>query len=142
MKILCAFFVFVILVSCNGKNIPDVSGIKIELKVERFEHDLFAIDTNHVTESIKHLDTKYHDFLPDFVNNILGLSFDSIMLQSLVQTNAVKTFIHDYKIPTTVITFIGPVDANFVTSFGTQGDVITKDALAVGLQLHIGANFS
>jgi len=178
MKILCGFLVFVILGSCNGgKDIPDVSGIKVDLKVERFEQDFFKLDTAHVTESIKRLDTKYHDFLPDFVNNILGLSFDSILMQNSLQANAIKTFIRDYKFlkdsvdkvfgnfdkeakdikqglqfvkyyfpqypaPANVITFIGPIDAFFQTSFGIQSDVKSGNISGIGLQLHMGGNFS
>ena len=44
--------------------------------------------------------------------------------------------------PHAVITFIGPINANFETSFGTQGDILTPEALGVGLQLHLGKNFS
>ncbi|MCO5238097.1 MAG: hypothetical protein M9933_17705 [Chitinophagaceae bacterium] len=47
-----------------------------------------------------------------------------------------------YKTPGKLITFIGPLDAIFQTSFGKSGDVITEDALAVALQLHLGNNAS
>ncbi|MEP6617547.1 MAG: hypothetical protein ABJA57_13245 [Ginsengibacter sp.] len=54
----------------------------------------------------------------------------------------VKYYFPTYKLPDTVITFIGPIDANFETSFGTQGDIITPEGLGIGLQLHMGAAFS
>ena len=47
-----------------------------------------------------------------------------------------------YKAPQKLITFIGPMDAYYETSMGGHGDAITSDALAVGLQLHLGADFS
>ena len=38
-------------VACNNKNnVPDVSGIKVNLEVQRFEKDFFAIDTNNVSK--------------------------------------------------------------------------------------------
>ncbi|MEO6135074.1 MAG: hypothetical protein ABIP35_07970 [Ginsengibacter sp.] len=54
----------------------------------------------------------------------------------------VKYYFPKYKLPTSIITFIGPLNANFQTSFGTQGDILTPDALGIGLQLHLGNNFS
>src|SRR5690606_16703675 len=54
----------------------------------------------------------------------------------------VKYYFPDYPLPTRLITFVGPMDAFFETSTGKQGDVITADGLAWGLQLHLGSNFS
>jgi hypothetical protein len=54
----------------------------------------------------------------------------------------VKYYFPNYQIPRKIITFIGPMDAYFEGSLGGYGDVITQDALAIGLQLHLGKNFS
>ncbi len=54
----------------------------------------------------------------------------------------VKYYFPNYKLPQSVITFIGPINANFETSFGTQGDILTSEGLGIGLQLHLGKNFS
>lgn len=54
----------------------------------------------------------------------------------------VKYYFPQYKIPGSVITFIGPINANFETSFGVQGDVLTPVSFGVGLQLHLGQYFS
>ncbi len=54
----------------------------------------------------------------------------------------VKYYFPDYPIPKSVITFLGPLDANFQTSFGIQGDVLTPDGIGIGLQLHLGSDFS
>ena len=54
----------------------------------------------------------------------------------------VKHYFPKYQLPRKLITFIGPMDAYFEGSLGGYGDVITKDALAVGLQLHLGKDFS
>lgn len=54
----------------------------------------------------------------------------------------VKYYFPDYQVPASIITFIGPINANFETSFGVQGDVLTLKSLGVGLQLHLGKNFS
>lgn len=54
----------------------------------------------------------------------------------------VKYYFPDYQLPGSVITFLGPLDANFQTSFGIQGDVLTPEGLGIGLQLHLGSDFS
>jgi len=179
MKILVIFLLlFVIVTSCNnGKHIPDVSGIKIDIKLNRFEKDFFALDTNHLAESLQKLNQKYPGFTIDFINNILGLNVSGLMTANSEDARSVKTFLKDYrpikdsadkvyrdfeketdeikkglqflkyyfpqyKTPHNIITFIGPIDAFFQTSFGTQGDIITKEGLGIALQLHMGSNFS
>jgi hypothetical protein len=54
----------------------------------------------------------------------------------------VKHYFPQYSLPTKVFTFVGPMDAFFEASTAGYGDVITTEGLAVGLQLHLGANFS
>ncbi len=177
-KILIPLFSIIIFISCNNwKNIPDVSSIKINLETKRFDRDFFAMDTMKVAESIKSIQEKYPSFLPDFVENILGLDMDSLLIPGNAQDQAIRLFIHDYtpikdssdlqyknfdketdeiknglqfvkyyfplyQLPQSIITFIGPINANFETSFGTQGDILTTHALGIGLTLHLGSNFS
>ena len=60
--------------SCTGKkNIPDVSSIKADLKLQRFEKDYFAIDSNRTEASLDSLNNRYPVFLKDFLFNILGV---------------------------------------------------------------------
>lgn len=54
----------------------------------------------------------------------------------------VRYYFPKYKAPEKLITFIGPLDAIFQTGFDKTGDVITEDALAVALQLHLGSHAS
>lgn len=54
----------------------------------------------------------------------------------------VKFYFPQYVLPEKLITFIGPMDAYFEASTGGYGDAITTDGLAIGLQLHLGKNFS
>jgi hypothetical protein len=54
----------------------------------------------------------------------------------------VKYYFPSYTLPAKLITFIGPMDAYFEGSTGGYGDVITTEGLAIGLQLHLGADFS
>ena len=74
MKNLFPFFLIVTFIACNDKsNAPDVSGIKVDLKVERFEEDFFAIDSNATKQGLSQLQQKYPTFLPLFINHVLGL---------------------------------------------------------------------
>ncbi|MFT3949464.1 MAG: hypothetical protein QM763_21045 [Agriterribacter sp.] len=167
--------VFLFFVSCkDGKQTPDVSGIKVNLQVQRFEKDFFAIDTNNIPASFPVLQQKYPVFFADFIQNILGVSIEEGGSKA---DSAIKLFLRDYRVvkdtsdkvfadfstiendvkqgirfarhyfpeykaPEKLITFIGPLDAIFQTPTGKTGDVITQDALAVGLQLHLGSEAS
>jgi len=53
-----------------------------------------------------------------------------------------KFYFPAYHAPTRLISFIGPMDAYYEASLGGYGDIITGDALAIGLQLHLGKDFS
>jgi hypothetical protein len=58
---------------CNKSNdIPDVSHIKAEVKIKRFEKDLFALDTSRMAESLEALEQSYPEFAPLFFGQILG----------------------------------------------------------------------
>ena len=152
--------------SCKNNDIPDVSNIKVELKVQRFERDFFSIDSNNILHEMQRLNTNYPLFINDFRQQILG--FDNttppdsltkylrlfIRDYRFVKDSAdklfadfephakeikkglqfVKYYFPEYKAPAKIITFIGPFDG--------YSDVITTDAFAVGLQLHLGSNFS
>jgi hypothetical protein len=48
----------------NASGVPDVSGIKINLQIERFDKDLFAMDSNRVPEQLPELLKEYPSFAP------------------------------------------------------------------------------
>ncbi len=159
--------IIIIISSCRGRNIPDVSGIKVPLQLQRFDKDFFSINTNHVDQSLPQLQQRYPSFLRDFVYNILALPSQpdstlaveqqvkafissykplkdsAVKIFTNLQTTEkevrkglqfVKHYFPSYKLPTKLITFIGPINS--------YGNILTTDALAVGLQLYMGKNFS
>jgi hypothetical protein len=86
---ICLFVIVVF--SCNNKpKGPDVSQIKADLKLERFEDDFFAIDSNNIMPGLNALQLKYPVFAPLFINNILGAGSDS----NGVNTALIKSFLH------------------------------------------------
>jgi hypothetical protein len=167
MKKIFLLLVFVpFLFSCNNNQIPDVSKIKVDLKLQRFEKDFFAIDTNNILNELQRLRIKYPSFINDYTNQILGFdyktppdsltkylhlfirdyrfvkdsadklfsNFDPHLTEIKQGLQFVKYYFPTYNPPHQVITFIGPFDG--------YSDVITKDAFAIGLQLHMGSDFS
>ena len=159
--------------SCsNSNNKPDVSSISIQLETYRFDQDLFLLDTNHFSVGMQQLQKKYPEFLPDFLNNVLGVSPNEPQMEAIL-----KKYIHDfkpiytlsnkkfkdfskysnevkellkytkyyfpkYKLPQKLITFIGPMDAFYENAMGWSGDIFSNAGLGVGLQLHLGSSES
>ncbi len=57
--------------SDDDRNIPDVSGINLEVKVRRFDQDLFALDTANLETGMEQLAQKHPVMLPLFAVNII-----------------------------------------------------------------------
>lgn len=162
MKYLIPALVLILFACSDGKNKPDVSHIKLDIKLERFEPDFFQIDTNNIAAGLGHLRNAYPHFFPTFMQQILQLNpadptSQTILKQiigsykSLYDTLAlkyanldwlckdvtegmrfVKYYYPQYRVPK-LITFIGTLDA--------PGVVLTNEYLAIGLQQFAGKNF-
>jgi hypothetical protein len=72
---------FIFLAFCFGscqkdtkRSAPDVSNIKADVKIERFEKDLFALDTLNLAASLPILEKKYGTFASVFFEQITGLN--------------------------------------------------------------------
>jgi len=165
MKRLLLLFPLVCVMACgHQKKIPDVSNIKVNLQTIRFEKGFFSVDTNHVDGSLQKLYQQYPGFTQDFLFNILGTApnndsaskdvklfirsykgmYDSAQLifadfagteKEIKQgLQRVKYYFPAYKLPEKLITFVGPINS--------YGNIITQDALGVGLQLYMGRHYS
>jgi len=55
----------------NDRNTPDVSEIKVNIKIQRFEQDLCALDTNNLAVGMARLAQKYPSLFPLFTENII-----------------------------------------------------------------------
>jgi len=167
MRVIFSLLLVGIFASCGNKKAPDVSHVKVELKVERFEHDFFAIDTNNINASLDQLHQKYPGFLQDYVYNILGISPQAD--SSVVMQEQLKSFYRSY-LPVKdsadkVFTNMNDIVADtrkglqyakyyfpnyrlpnrFITFIGpinSYANILTNDGLAVGLQLYMGGNYS
>jgi hypothetical protein len=67
-------FCFLLLLSCDGgKKIPDVSGVKVDLQVKRFDQDFFRIDTTDMYNGLVRIRNTYPNFYGVFMNSVLGI---------------------------------------------------------------------
>jgi hypothetical protein len=138
---------------------PAKNAVKLSFKIARFDTDFFSMDTNHIAKEVHNLYQKHPLFSDDFFRLIL-------MSNPLKDTLSIKAFyrsylpiyklskkinapnlVHQdivsglskfhfyfptYTMPTSIIYFIGPLEG--------YGNVITKQGIAVGLQMYLGAN--
>ena len=75
MKIIAAFcLIFIFLIGCNDSKGPDVSKIKVDVPIERFDKSFFSLDTNDITTGLNDLMKKHPDFYTDFMQQVLGVS--------------------------------------------------------------------
>lgn len=58
--------------SCKTGNRPDVSDIKVDIKIQRFERDLYQWRNKNITEADQLLTKKYGIFYDDFVHRMVG----------------------------------------------------------------------
>jgi len=140
-----AFFVL----SCNDnkKNNPDVSGIKVEVKVERFDKDFFAIDSNNVLAGLNQLYEKYPLLTPIFLQNILGLDSASTLAgvkQFLALSQPIRDTVNDVFNNTDRIQKDFEKAFRFVKYYFPQYKIpkLTPGFLGISLQFYLGNTFS
>lgn len=162
----------VLINSCNNNQAPDVNHIPVKIHIERFDQFIFEKwDTADSRRGITDLHDGFPYFSNDFVTNVLDLPgivppisdsaaaitflemkrfirltrplYDSLSVpfsnmqdyeEELSQAfKYVIFYFPGYKVPR-ILSFIGPFDAPAIA--------ITRDALAIGLHLYAGKNFS
>ena len=157
-----SIILFTCIFSCSSKKYPDVSGIPITLKTERFEKAFFDTTTSNLLSYLKQINSNSASFVEIYLTQILSVDplwptdtaaayvngfikayrpvydsaekifndfspYEAEIKKGLQQ---VKYNFPGYKLPEKIITYIGPADG--------VGDGITKDALFIGLQVHLG----
>ena len=164
-KITCGLLVAFVFWSCSNKsNGPDVSGIKVDIKLERFEKSFFALDTNNIAKGLTKTHGEFPDFYPDFMQNILGVSgYPADTTTLSVTKNIVRSYSsfaaelekkfnnttslenelkHDfqfvrYYFPDYKI----PVLVTYVGPLDAPGVALTRNRIAIGLQQYAGKDF-
>lgn len=67
----------IILMGCGGETTPDVSKIDVEVKSQRLDKDLYALDTNQLGAGLAALQSKYPGFLNFYLDTIMGFSIQN-----------------------------------------------------------------
>lgn len=122
-------------------------------KIFRQHPDFFRDFTQHIlglpplndsgAQAISAIKRFLHDYRPvyDSVMKVFP-DFNEQERQIADGLKYVKYYFPKYQLPRNIITFVGPMDAFFQGSTAGYGDAITTEGLAVGLQLHLGKDFS
>lgn len=168
-KITILFTLLVFLVACqkgNDTKVPDVTHIEVTLQVDRFEQDLFALDTNQFEASVNALHEKYPVFAPCYFEDIIGIArpgdtnwlpqlervlafpgfraaFDSVQvvyadLEPLTADLTQAFRYHQYYLPEYPI----PTIRTFTSEYGYGAVACSDTVLGVGLDLFLGSDFS
>lgn len=166
-KILLLLVPVLVFFACNTKKngAPDVSGIKVEIPIIRFDQAFFSIDTSNIPAGLQQLQQQYPDFYTDFMQQVLGVSGADTSQQTLLVT---REFLRGYRsvFDTVQQVFIktdglqkelqqafqyvkyyypkyNPGKAVlFLGPFDAPGVALTRSGLAIGLQQFAGSNFS
>jgi len=153
------FTLILFMFSCRNAQLdPAAKAPNFEIKVKRFDSAFFSMDTLQTHGSMVKLLNEYPGFGVDFITRILMLKQidDTMSIKAFYRTyypiykevqkgNAIKTakpeleaafkrvhyYFPEYKLTNQVILFVGPLES--------YGNILTTNAIAVGLQMHMGA---
>lgn len=157
----------VLLCSCQSplkkEKGPDISKVKLDMTIDRFEKSFFALDTNHLDQGLIALKKRYGVFYDNFLYSIATFSPKNEDLNKgisqFIRTNKTlsdqidryfpdldrdlkpienalkraKVYFPAKKIPDRLITYIGPLDS--------YGIFIDKNSIAIGLQQFLGIQY-
>ncbi|RZL40129.1 MAG: gliding motility lipoprotein GldB, partial [Pedobacter sp.] len=86
------FLAICTIISCKPSNKPDVSHIKVDVKINRFEQDLYQGKGKNVAETDAKLRAKYGYFYDDFVKRMVGTpNMQSIEVLNILYQNQAFT---------------------------------------------------
>jgi hypothetical protein len=167
-KAVAVLLVSIAFYACKSdKKIPDVSKVKVDVKLVDFNKNFFVLDTAHLDEGLQQLFLKYTNFTSDYLYNIIGSEPqpDSVMkrvkqiLVDYKQVNIdanklyadfspitkeiiegfrfIKHYFPKYPLPDTLLAYIGPWDAMFMLSNRSGGSSIMQDGNKIGIGLQL-----
>ena len=168
MRIVFVFLITtIIFISCNNADkTPDVSNIKIELNTQRFERDLFSLDTTNFTAGFDQLLAKYPSFGENFIYTVLGADpkwsadtvvtyvreftrlYKSVYDSSQVVFKDFTPYETDLKKSLQYLKYYFPnavIPKKIITFVGPLtgiGVATADDIICIGLHLHLGKKFS
>ncbi|UAY57177.1 gliding motility protein GldB-related protein [Arachidicoccus terrestris] len=145
---------------------PNIRKVKLDIKVDHFEKDFFALDTNthYMSEGLKRLKTQYGYFYEGFLYNIAAFSMDDAVLPDemnkfIVENRYLYDSIDDYiphldrqlkkienalkraKIYFPHLSLPGRI-ITYIGPVDGYGCFASKAGLAIGLQQFLGPGFT
>jgi len=165
-KITPALIAILFLISCgNKKKLPDVSGIKVDIPIERFDRSFFSMDTSHLETGLVRLKQEHHGFHVDFKKQNLGVSGSPTDTMTLMVTanffrgyapiydsvkktyNELDWFRKELEKGFQYVKYYFPAYKTgraifFLGPFDAPGVASTGNGLAIGLQQYAGSDFS
>lgn len=76
-QIYLIFLFAITFISCTHNNRPDVSNIQVNIKIERFDKELFAGKNKNTAAVNQQLSSKYGVFYDDFIHRILDSKYSN-----------------------------------------------------------------
>jgi hypothetical protein len=148
----------------NAGSTPDVSNIRVDLKLERFEKGFFQIDSDNLRPGLIAVHNQFPDFYNDFMEHILGVSGNPGDTATL---SVCKNFLSSYAsfaadldkqyrntddlerevkhgfqfVKYYFPSYRLPALVTYVGPLDAPGVALTKNDLAVGLQQYAGSDF-
>ncbi|MCX6208662.1 MAG: hypothetical protein NTZ59_03965 [Bacteroidetes bacterium] len=157
---------FIVLSCKSKKNIPDVSHIKIDLQVQRFDKDFFNADTNNLSKAFDSLNLKYGSFFADYLFQILRLNttpeatlneaklfitdsiYHQIFIDAIAKFKSFDKIENEIKLGLQLTKYYFPtyqIPTKIITFVGPVDGVgvalTSNNALAVGLQGFMGKDY-
>src|SRR4030095_2028738 len=103
------------LFACDNKtSVPNVSDVKVDVKLDRFEKSFFTIDSNNLPAGLMKVRSQFPDFYPDFMQNILGVSGSDNDTTTLSVT---KKFLSSYS------SFASELEKKFGNTTGLEQEI-------------------
>ncbi|WP_293306915.1 gliding motility lipoprotein GldB [Pedobacter sp. UBA5917] len=76
-QIYLIFLFAITFISCTHNNRPDVSNIQVNIRIERFDNELFAGKNRNIDAVNQQLSSKYGVFYDDFIHRILDSKYSN-----------------------------------------------------------------
>lgn len=155
------FFLFILtFLSCKQDTKPDVSAIKLDIKLERFDQDLYQGKSKDLPQTDLLLQKKYGIFYDDYIHKMVG-NYDYTSAQILATLFTDKAYEDLNKEKDSVFTDMKPVEKDltqtfkyikyyypkaqvprfitFISGFAVQTP-IGNDYMGIGLDMFLGKN--
>lgn len=167
LSILTLMLVLTFYACKNEVEVPNTDGIDVQLKIVRFEDELFKLDPSKMDVSLRKLQDKYPAFYALYFKQILPLSKDSSQLAKAV-SNFIKDpamlklkdtsqlVVNNFKQITNDLTsalklakyyfpeYKEPVFYTFISEYSYQNFIFRDnkgDGIGIGLDMFLGSSF-